>query len=112
MKILKYGTENNKLETIEVSCTGRGFSDKKGCGALLEVNGLDIKLCMDFERGKGNNYDEHENSFTIIFKPYEITFARKSNHNDPSMNKIEEQINEILKKFPVANSIFCNKQNQ
>ena len=27
------------------------------------------------------------------------------------MNKIEEQINEILKKFPVANSIFCNKQN-
>lgn len=81
-------------------------------GNLNQVNGLDIKLCMDFERGKGNNYDEHENSFTIIFKPYEITFARKSNHNDPSMNKIEEQINEILKKFPVANSIFCNKQNQ
>ena len=49
MKILKYGTENNKLETIEVSCTGRGFSDKKGCGALLEVNGLDIKSGIHYD---------------------------------------------------------------
>lgn len=49
MKILKYGTENNKLETIEVSCTGRGFSDKNGCGALLEVNGLDIKSGIHYD---------------------------------------------------------------
>ena len=49
MKILKYGTENNKLETIKVSCTGRGFSDKKGCGALLEVNGLDIKSGIHYD---------------------------------------------------------------
>ena len=81
-------------------------------GNLNQVNGLDIKLCMDFERGKGNNYDKHENSFAIIFNPYEITFARKSNYNDSNMNKIEEQINEILKKFPVANTIFCNKQSK
>lgn len=80
-------------------------------GNLNQVTGLDIKLRMDFERGKGNNCEKHENSFTIIFKPYEITFARKSNHNDSNMNKIEEQINSILKKFPVANSIFCNKQS-
>ena len=49
MKILKYGTENNKLETIKVSCTGRGFSDKNGCGALLEVNGLDIKSGIHYD---------------------------------------------------------------
>ena len=49
MKILKYSTENNKLETIKVSCTGRGFSDKKGCGALLEVNGLDITSGIHYD---------------------------------------------------------------
>ena len=81
-------------------------------GNLNNVNGLDIKLCMDFKRGTADNLEEHENSFIIIFKPYEITFARKSNHNDSNMNKIEEQINLILKKFPVANSIFCNKDGQ
>lgn len=43
MKVLKYGHENDKLPVMEVSCTGRGFSYNKGCGALLEVNGLDIK---------------------------------------------------------------------
>ena len=81
-------------------------------GNLNNVNGLDIKLCMDFKRGNGDKLEEHENSFIIIFKPYEITFARKSNHNDSNMNKIEEQINIILKKFPVENSIFCNKDNK
>ena len=67
---------------------------------------------MDFLRGKEEKLEEHENLFTIIFNPYDIKFARKSNHSDPNMNKIEEQINSILKQFPVANSIFCNKQNQ
>lgn len=81
-------------------------------GNLNQVTGLDIKLCMDFLRGKAEKLEKHENLFTIIFNPYDIKFARKSNHNDPNMNKVEEQINSILKQFPVANSIFCNKQNQ
>lgn len=80
-------------------------------GNLNQVSSIDIKLCMDFHRGNGENLEEHENSFTVIFKPYDIKFARKSNHNDPNMNQIEQQINNILKQFPVANSIFCNKQN-
>ena len=66
---------------------------------------------MDFYRGNGENTVEHENLFKMVFKPYEITFIRKSNFNDPSMDKIEEEINSIFKQFPVANSIFCNKQN-
>ena len=78
-------------------------------GNLNDTNGVDIRLCMDFFRGKGENIVEHENSFTMSFKPYDITFIRKSNYNDPNMNKIEEQINLIFKQFPVANSIFCNK---
>ena len=78
-------------------------------GNLDFVDSVEIKLDMDFDRGIGNDCDKHENSFTIIFEPYNIIFARKSNHNDSTMNNIEEQINSILKQFPVANSIFCNK---
>ena len=80
-------------------------------GKLNEIRSMNIKLCMDFYRGKGDNLEEYENSFIISFKPYEITFARKSNHNDQDMNQIEQQINDILKQFPVANCIFCNKQD-
>ena len=80
-------------------------------GNLNEIRSMNIKLCMDFYRGKGDNLEEYENSFIISFKPYEITFARKSNHNDQDMNQIEQQINDILKQFPVANCIFCNKQD-
>lgn len=88
------------------------FSSAVKGGNLNQVTGLDIKLCMDFLRGKEEKLEEHENLFTIIFNPYDIKFARKSNYNDPNMNKVEEQINSILKQLPVANSIFCNKQNQ
>lgn len=54
MKVIKYGHENEKLETIEVSCTGIGFSDK-GCGALLEVNGFDIKSGTSRDYGGGTD---------------------------------------------------------
>ena len=65
---------------------------------------------LDFRRGNGDDLIEHENSFKVIFKPYEITFARKSNHNELKMNQIEYNINNILKQFTVANSIFCTKE--
>lgn len=78
-------------------------------GNLNQVSGIDIKMDLDFDRGKGDNLERHENSFTILFKPYDIKFARKSNHNDPNMNQIENQINDILKKFPVVNTVFCTK---
>lgn len=81
-------------------------------GNLNNVNGINIDLSLDFDRGKIGKLDKHENLFSVIFNPYDIVFARKSNHNDPNMNKIEDMINSILKKFPVANSIFCNKQDK
>ncbi len=80
-------------------------------GNLNHVSSIDIKLCLDFYRGKGEQLEEHENSFIVLFRPYDIKFIRKSNHNDPNMNQIEQQINAILRQFPVANSIFCNKTN-
>jgi hypothetical protein len=80
-------------------------------GNLNAIGSMDIKLCLDFFRGTGDNVVEHENSFIMRFNPYEITFTRKSNYEDTSMDKIEDQLNSIFKQFPVANSIFCNKQN-
>lgn len=80
-------------------------------GNLNEIMELEIKVDLDFRRGIGNNLEDYENSFTIIFKPYDIKFARKSNHNEPNMNQLEDQINTILKQFPVANCVFCNKNN-
>ena len=108
-------------QSFEVYIKTQGYSENITCkdyehfasavqgGNVNNLSGLDIKLCMDFKRGKGNDLEEHENSFSITFKPYDIKFTRKSNHNDPNMNQVEQQINEMLKKFPVANSIFCSK---
>lgn len=80
-------------------------------GSLNGISSMNVKLCMNFHRGKGNTFEEHENLFLITFKPYEIKFTRKSNYNDSSMNQVEQQIKAILKQFPVANCIFCNKQD-
>lgn len=56
MKVLKYGHENDKLPTMEVSCTGNGFGDRiKACGALLEVTGLDIKSGIHHDYGGGSD---------------------------------------------------------
>ena len=78
-------------------------------GNLKSVTDMKITLCLDYFRGKGDNIEEYENSFIISFKPYEIKFARKSNHEDQIMDKVEKQINDILKQFSIANTIFCNK---
>ncbi len=80
-------------------------------GNLNGIDSMEITLCLDFYRGKGDNLEEHENSFLMKFRPYEITFIRKSNHDDLSMNRIEQQIKNIFEQFPVADCIFCSKQN-
>lgn len=78
-------------------------------GDLKNILGLEIKMELDFKRGNGNNLEEYNNSFVILFNPYDIKFARKSDHIESNMNEVENQINNILKSFPVANSIFCTK---
>jgi len=92
--------------------TCKGYNDFQMAindGNLKNVNSLEIKIDMSFKRGNGHDLNEHENSFTIIFRPYEITFSRKSNHNELQMNKIESEIREILNKFQAVNTIFCTK---
>ncbi len=89
--------------------TYNSYIDAVNNGQLKEVHSLKINLDLDYKRGSGNNLNYHENSFTIIFKPYEIKFARKSNFNEENMNQIENTINKILQQFQKVNSIFCTK---
>lgn len=42
MVVLAEKNENPELPVEKVSCTGRGFSDQRGCGRLLEINPLDV----------------------------------------------------------------------
>lgn len=85
------------------------FMDAVHQGQLKNIEALEIELTLDYKKGKSDELKDHENSFKISFKPYDIKFVRKSNYNEKNMNQIEENINEILKKFPIANSIFCSK---
>lgn len=85
------------------------FQSAVNNGNLTNVSSLEIRMDLDFKRGKGNDLTEHENSFTITFRPYEITFTRKSNHNEEMMNQIENDIKDILSTFQTANTIFCTK---
>lgn len=85
------------------------FKSAVNDGNLKSVSSLEIRMKMDFKRGRGNELCEHENSFTIIFKPYEIIFARKSSHNESQMNRIENEIKIILNNFQSENTIFCTK---
>lgn len=56
MRVLKEASENNKLPTMEVSCTGVGFKDK-GCGRLLEAGFTDIH--SDYSTGLDGSKDEY-----------------------------------------------------
>ncbi len=78
-------------------------------GKLKNIHRLVITLNMDFRRGVGSNPAEHENTFEIVFEPYDIKFTRKSNFSDPDMDQIEEQINSMMSQMPTTNTIFYSK---
>lgn len=54
MRVLKEPEENDKLPTMEVSCTGLGFKDK-GCGRLLEASFTDIHSGTHKDYGGGTD---------------------------------------------------------
>ena len=80
-------------------------------GSFKKVSDITINLHLNFYRGKGGQEVEHENSFMIVFKPYEIKLIRQSNHEDPNIDKIEKQLDSIMSEMNTANSIFCDKSN-
>ena len=77
---------------------------------INNVSSLNIKLNINFKRGPNGNTKDHINEFKINFKPYEIIFTRQSNFDDTNILKIENDINEILSKFPAIDTIFCTKE--
>lgn len=79
-------------------------------GNLDNINELDIRLCLDYKSGLYNSLVDYNNLFDIKIKPYDIKFIRKSNHKEESINQIENNIDEMLKKFPTINTIFCTKE--
>ena len=76
---------------------------------VYNIESLDIELELGYKRGGEYGGETYENKFKISFKPYKIIFTRNSNHNEENMNIVETNINIILKKFEVANTIFCTK---
>ena len=116
----KYNYKKNFGEKFEIAITEKTYNTIK-CktkesflktveeGKVKNLRSLEIELDLDYSRGEYNNYKDHDNSFTITFKPYEIVFQRKSNYEDNNMDAIENGINEILKKFPIVETIFYSK---
>lgn len=78
---------------------------------LRNVGHINIQMDLNYRRGNNNNLVSHNNSFKIVFKPYDISFVRQSNFQEEEMDQIENYINQVLKSFPVANTIFCYKDN-
>lgn len=85
------------------------FIEAVKSGQVKNIKSLEIHMDIDYNKGKFESLKLHENSFKIVFKPYEIYFKRVSNHNEIKMNQIENTINAILLKFQVSDSIFCSK---
>lgn len=85
------------------------FIEAVNNGHLKNVGSVIITLDLSYRRGQEINLMDYENNFKFTFKPYEIKFVRKSNHNEESTNQLENNFNQILKQFKVANSIFCTK---
>lgn len=73
------------------------------------LDSLKIKLDLSFKRGGEFKNIEHINVFTISFEPYNIIFSRKSNHEDESMDQIEQYIKSVLDKFSTVDTIFYSK---
>ncbi len=87
----------------------QSFIEAINSGHLKNIVSLTIELNLSYRRGKEMSLNEYQNNFKISFKPYDIKFIRKSNHNEIYMNQIENNINEILKMFKTQDSIFCTK---
>lgn len=102
--------KENSASFSSINCKNyQSFIDAINSGHLKNVKNLTIELNLSYKRGKENDLSDYENTFKIVFQPYDIKFTRKSNHKEDSMNQIENNLNEILKKFKVQNSIFCTK---
>lgn len=96
-----YCSEIESYEALEIAVKDGKFDNIEYFNIILE---------LDYSRGKGDNLTKLENTFKLVFKPYEITFTRKSNYNDLLMQQVEESINNSLKQLNTLNTVFCTKE--
>ena len=78
-------------------------------GNLRNIESMDIKMNLSYKRGSESDLQEHENEFSIIIRPFNIVFARKSNRDEDDMKNVEQNIKNIFMQMPAMNSIFCTK---
>lgn len=100
--------EENTFESLKYK-SFQAFSELISSNGIKNVDSLVINMDLSYKCGKEFEMKEHNNLFKISFKPYDITFKRKSNFKDPVMDNIENNINELLKRFKTQNTIFCTK---
>lgn len=79
---------------------------KKACldGNLDNIDSMEIRLNISYKKDVIYN-----NLFTILIKPFNLKFIRQSNCKQLEMDILEQNINEILKRFHTVNSLFCTK---
>ena len=82
------------------------FNESVKSGQLVNLEKLSINLDLCYKRGKNSDLRDYENNFKFVFKPYDIKFFRKSNHNESSMNQIEENFNKLFEHFREQKCIF------
>lgn len=100
--------QKNHYNTI--SCKNfNSFKDAVMQGQVNNIDALEIELNLDYKRGNNDSLKDYQNSFKVSFKPYDISFIRKANHNEINMNDIEENIKKMLNNFLVANFFVQNK---
>ena len=76
---------------------------------LENLEYVELELNLSFKRGIGYTLEKYSNKFIISFKPYNISFSRKSDHNVMLMNSVEENIKSMLDQLPTINTIFYTK---
>ncbi len=105
---LEFTMKNKNYGSIECE-TYEALVNYAKAGNINNLISFEIKMTLDYSRGKGDSLIKIENLFNVIIKPYEITFTRKSNYDEVYMKQIEDGINSILKQFKIENTIFCSK---
>ncbi len=117
----EYRYKKHFSQKFEVNVRGKNFEHitYKNYSSYIEalnnnritnLSSLEIRLDLNFYRGKEENLKSHENEFRILFEPYSIIFKRNSNYKDSEMDQVEKNINDIMKKFPAYNTIFYSKK--
>ena len=85
------------------------FMELVNSGQVNNLSSLGIRLGLGYKCGETSNFIDHQNDLEIKFKPYEITFTRKSNFKEYTIDQTEKNINKLLQEFPAVDTIFCSK---